>query len=176
MPIAIASTAIGFIMACIVSDVRTRRIPNLFCLSGLIAGVALNVATSGVSGLLYSAAGCLVAVALLLPAFAGGGLGGGDVKMMATLGALLGARLVVIGLLCGVVAGGVFMLVHLLWIGRAREKLQATLRMAVTAVRIGSLTPLMAPANDPTAVTLPYSVPLGLGVLLTMTASLIAGT
>ncbi len=175
MSIAIVVTAIGFIVACIVSDVRARRIPNLLTLSGLIAGVALNVATGGGSGLLHSVVGLFVAVALLLPAFAGGGIGGGDVKMMAALGALLGARLVVVGLLCGMIAGGVVMLVHLWWIGRTREKLQATLHMAVSALRLGSLAPLKAAANDPAAVTLPYSVPLGLGVLLTISLGLMAG-
>jgi prepilin peptidase CpaA len=71
-------------------DVRTRRIPNALTLSAAVAGMLYHAATSGVAGVQTSAAGWLLGLLLLLPYFALGGMGGGDVKLVAALGAWLG--------------------------------------------------------------------------------------
>ena len=80
--------SIGLI-AC-VFDVRTRRIPNALSLSAAAAGLLYHAATSGVTGVQLAGAGWLLGLLLLLPYFALGGMGGGDVKLMAALGAWLG--------------------------------------------------------------------------------------
>ena len=71
-------------------DVRTRRIPNVLTLSAAVAGLLYHLATSGLGGLQTAAAGWLLGLLLLLPYFALGGMGGGDVKLVAALGAWLG--------------------------------------------------------------------------------------
>jgi len=55
--------------------------------------------------------------------------------------------------------------VHLARQGRLREKLLATAVMIGGAAAEGSLEPLTLSADAPGAVSLPYSVPLGLGTL-----------
>jgi len=77
------------VVAC-VFDVRTRRIPNVLTLSGAVAGLLYHLATSGLGGLQTAAAGWILGLLLLLPYFALGGMGGGDVKLVAALGAWLG--------------------------------------------------------------------------------------
>jgi hypothetical protein len=69
------------------------------------------------------------------------------------------------------ILGGAFMVAHLCWIGRLREKLRATGSMFWGAAVTGSLTPLRVPSESPGAVSLPYSVPLGLGSLAVLAAS-----
>lgn len=72
-----------------VSDVRSRRIPDALTLPALICGLVMAAAWGG-----YSLAGAVTAVALLSGLFAmfaaSGGMGWGDVKLMAAVGALLG--------------------------------------------------------------------------------------
>jgi len=97
--------------------------------------------------------------------FALGGIGGGDVKMMGAIGALLGPRFAVASLAVGMVLGGVVMVVHLARCGRLREKLARTRTMLVDAASAHSVDPLRVTATAPDAVALPYSVPLGLGAL-----------
>src|SRR5688500_13461019 len=77
------------IVAC-VFDVRTRRIPNVLTLSAAVAGLLYHLATSGLGGLQTAAAGWILGLLLLLPYFALGSMGGGDVKLVAALGAGLG--------------------------------------------------------------------------------------
>jgi prepilin peptidase CpaA len=165
MPTAIIAIAVIFIVACCVVDARTRRIPNVLSAAAMVAGLALNAAYFGTSGLLVSLAGLLAAGAVLMPTYALGGIGAGDVKMMGAIGALLGPQLALAGLGLGMILGGLIMLVHLARRGRLQEKLGATWAMVAAASLARSVEPLRAPAGDPDAVALPYSVPLGLGTV-----------
>src|SRR5947207_15853080 len=84
------ATVVIFVALCVIADVRTRRIPNVISGSAMLLGITLNTAYMGTAGLLDSLAGLGVTVGVLLWPFAMGGIGGGDVKMMGAIGALLG--------------------------------------------------------------------------------------
>ena len=172
MPLLIYVILTVFVVTCCVVDVRTRRIPNAISGPAVVAGVILNTMSYGLPGLGWSLAGVAVIVAILLAPFALGGLGGGDVKMMAAVGAFLGPRLALYGLLVGMILGGIVMMVHLARIGRLAEKIGALRTMVVNAALLRSVDPLRMAANDPVAISLPYSVPLGLGAAVVVAASL----
>lgn len=73
-------------------DLQTGRIPNLLTLPLVAAGLIL-AATSGSAALLFSAVGlgaCALVPTLLYYLSHSKGIGGGDVKLFAALGALLG--------------------------------------------------------------------------------------
>ena len=171
MPLLLYLVLTLFVVACCVVDVRTRRIPNAISGPAILAGIVLNTLSFGLPGLGFSVAGVACMIALLLAPFALGGLGGGDVKMMAAVGAFLGPRLAVAGLLVGMVLGGVVMVVHLARLGRLGEKVGALRTMLVSAAVLRSVDPLRISANDPITVSLPYSVPLGLGAAIAVAAS-----
>jgi len=173
-PTFIVVATIVFISMCVAFDVRTLRIPNLVTGPAILLGLAANGWMSGWSGLAASAIGFAVAVGLLLLPFALGGIGGGDVKMMGAVGALLGPALTLQSLLVGLMAGGCFAAVHLARKSRLREKLFATAHMFVQATMTQSLEPLRAPASAPGAIVLPYSVPLGLGTMIAIVIALVA--
>ena len=172
MPLLIYVILTIFVVTCCVVDVRTRRIPNAISGPAVVAGVILNTMSYGLPGLGWSLAGVAVIIAILLAPFALGGLGGGDVKMMAAVGAFLGPRLALYGLLVGMILGGIVMMVHLARIGRLAEKIGALHTMVVNAALLRSVDPLRMAANDPVAISLPYSVPLGLGAAVVVAASL----
>jgi prepilin peptidase CpaA len=171
MPVPIVTAVVCFVALCIAVDLRTRRIPNVVSGAAMLVGLALNVLYFGVAGVVDSVAGLLLTMAMLLGPFALGGIGGGDVKMMGGVGALLGPRLAFAGLLVGVVLGGVIMAIHLARRGRLREKLAATQAMFATAALSGSIAPLRVSAANAGAITLPYSVPLGVGTVSVLAIS-----
>ena len=103
--------------------------------------------------------------ALLAGPFLLGGVGGGDLKMMAAFGALNGPTIGLLGLAAGFALGGVFAVVHLARIGRLGEQLGATGRSLSRAVGEGSVGPTRLSDEAPDAVALPYSLPLGAGAL-----------
>ena len=71
-------------------DCRTKRIPNWTCLFVFVSGLFLEFVFRGWTGLGAALIGGLLGfVAFLIP-YLRGGMGGGDVKLMAAFGALLG--------------------------------------------------------------------------------------
>jgi len=165
LPAPVFATVLAFVALCMASDLRTRRIPNAFTAPAILAGAALNALYGGAAGLGASIAGFGVAIGILILPFVAGGIGGGDVKMMGAIGAFLGPHRAVLSLAVGLVLGGVVMAVHLARQGRLGEKLLATAAMVGSAAATGSVEPLKLSAEAPEAVSLPYSVPLGLGTL-----------
>ncbi len=86
------------VVVCVVSDIKTRHMPNLVTLGGLAVGIAIHGATGfvdgGLGGALRSAGVSLLGgiACGLIPFFAWkkGEMGGGDVKLFAAIGALVG--------------------------------------------------------------------------------------
>jgi prepilin peptidase CpaA len=105
-------------------DLRTRRIPNYLTLGTALAGLAYNLLTHGLPGLVDGFLGMLLGFAFLILPYLWGGMGAGDVKALAALGAWLGPRLTVF-LFCYMgIAGGVIALGFLLWKGTLWQKIK----------------------------------------------------
>jgi prepilin peptidase CpaA len=90
--------------AAAIEDVRARRVPDVVSLALAATGV-LAALLDGRA--LASVAGAAIGLALLLPLFAARWVGGGDVKLLAGLGAWVGPHAVIGTALGGLVGGGV---------------------------------------------------------------------
>ena len=155
------AVAVGF-------DLRSRRIPNVISGPALLVGLVLNAALSGTAGLLVSLGGAALSIGILILPFAAGGIGGGDVKMMGAVGAFVGPRIAVMGLVIGMIIGGAIMSVHLARLGRLRETLASLTSMVAVAATTRSLEPMTVRTDTVSAVSLPYSVPLALGTVVAL--------
>ena len=115
------------------TDWRTGLIANRLTLGALAIGLLLALISNGPMGLGFALAGALVAALVPLGLFRVGAMGGGDVKLFAALGALLGvpAALEVQGLAFGI--GAVQGIA--LWI--ARGQLRAGLWSTATVLLPG---------------------------------------
>lgn len=107
-------------------DLRTRRIPNWMTFPAALLGLALNLALDGSFGLRQSALGTLTGLALLVVPFAMGGMGAGDVKMLAALGAFGGPAFAFSTFLYGSIAGGLVALALLVVRSRVAGRAQAS--------------------------------------------------
>jgi prepilin peptidase CpaA len=104
----IIALAVGFI-AC-VTDLKDRRIPNVLTLGAAAGALVFHAVSGHTGGLAQAVAGWFVGAAIFFVPFALGGLGGGDVKLLAALGAWIGpVDAVWMGLYTGI-AGGVLAL------------------------------------------------------------------
>jgi len=102
----VLSIAVASLAALI--DLRTRRIPNWLTLGALLTGVGLGLAQGGQAGGLEAVAGAALGFALLLPFYLVRAVGAGDVKLLAGLGALLGAQgLLPVALYAAIVGGAI---------------------------------------------------------------------
>ena len=71
-------------------DLRRCTIPNWLCVCGTASGFMWQAWTKGWSGALTSGEGTLAGFGVFLIFYCLGGMGAGDVKLMAAFGALLG--------------------------------------------------------------------------------------
>ncbi len=94
-----------------VTDLRENKIYNWTTYPGMAAGLILNGALRGWPGLQEAVAGFLVCGAIMLVCFVLFNIGGGDVKLIAMMGAFLGVQdgieallwTFILGSLCGIV-------------------------------------------------------------------------
>lgn len=103
--------AVLFAVGACVFDLRTRHIPNALTFGGAALGLLYGVYTAGIGGLLGALGGWATGLAIFLPFFILRGLGAGDVKLMACLGAWVGAADTVWVALYAAVSGGVMALI-----------------------------------------------------------------
>jgi leader peptidase (prepilin peptidase)/N-methyltransferase len=103
-------------------DVERGIIPDLITLPGIVAGFGVNLITDRV-GWVDSILGIVVGGGLFLVVIvaSGGGMGGGDMKLGAMFGALLGWKVTLLALFIAVVLGGALAL-SLMASGRVRRK------------------------------------------------------
>ncbi len=120
MPFASTSALVISLVAA-VWDLRWRRIPNWLTLSGLLLGLAWH---AGQGTWREAGLGCLLAVIIYLPLWLAGGRGGGDLKLMAALGTILGPTAWIQLFVLTAVIGGIWALILVI----AKRRLLATLR------------------------------------------------
>ncbi len=105
-------------------DVRTHRIPNYLTLATALTGLGYQLAFHGGWGLGDGLLGMVLGFACLILPYVWGGMGAGDVKALAALGAWLGpGRTLFLFFYMGV-AGGLIALGVLWWRGLLRQKLR----------------------------------------------------
>jgi prepilin peptidase CpaA len=89
-----------------VIDVRTARIPNRLTYTMLLTALLLRTGLLGLSGLKSGVIGMAVSGGLFLLLFTVGAMGGGDMKLMAAVGAWVGSAQVQTLILAAAIAGG----------------------------------------------------------------------
>ena len=106
-PVMVVALAVVLVTA-IGTDLRSSRIPNWLTFSAMGFALVGHVWLDGFPGALFSLAGLGTGLGLFLLIYCFGSFGAGDVKLMAAVGAFVGAYGV---LLCGwlaIVVGGIY--------------------------------------------------------------------
>jgi len=102
-------------MAAVIDDLARRHIANWIPAAALAGGFGWQIGQGGWHGALTALAGTVVGFAVFLVFYLLGGMGGGDVKLMAGFGALLGAGRLLEAALWTAGIGGIMALVAVGW-------------------------------------------------------------
>ena len=123
------------LIGAVISDVRSRKVPNALNALLALGGLTSQVMTSGVEGVWVSGLGVAMALALLIVPFALYVYRGGDVKLCMGVGAWLGWEPTLWVVAYGVLIGGVLGLLQLgasrLGLWRGAQKAPQTVPMAL---------------------------------------------
>jgi prepilin peptidase CpaA len=143
-------------IAAIADDLARRRISNWIPCSALVSGLILQTVQSGWRGTGSALLGCLTGGAVFLIFYLLGGMGGGDVKLMAGFGAVLGVRQLLEAALWTAGCGG--LMAVLVIAGRY-------LRQLWIRRRAGSAAPAVSSAGTE---SIPYAPAIAAGVWLSL--------
>ena len=95
-------------IAATIEDLVRRQISNWICGAALAAGLALQIASGGWRGAASALLGAAAGFGVFLVFYLLGGMGGGDVKLMAGFGSILGVHRLLEAALWTAACGGVF--------------------------------------------------------------------
>jgi prepilin peptidase CpaA len=150
---------VALVVAATVTDLRSRRIPNLLVLPFLLLGLAYSAFTHGWSGLSQSLLGILLAAAALGVFCFLGGMGMGDLKLFAAVGAWIGPSQLSIALVMTGIVGAVMALGWAVTGGFLNEALGNT--AGLIAGRRKELTLASSAARK-----MPYAPAIAIGTIL----------
>jgi prepilin peptidase CpaA len=151
-----------------VIDGAILKVPNWLTFPFIICGWLNATLNEGIYGFGWSIGGTVVGMMLLLVLRNVGGMGAGDVKLLAGVGAWLGAVITLYAFAATAIVGGLMAIVMILRSGRW-EKHYAMAHQILNewkTVRRPSELSKIARERKPTMTLLPYGIPMAIGSIL----------
>ncbi len=169
MPSAAVWLVIGVLIEAAIIDGRSLKVPNWLTFHFAFGGLAFWSWISGWEGLGMATLGLIVGLGLLLPLHLIGGMGGGDVKLLAAVGAWVGAEITLGAFAASAVVGGLMAIGMIAvrgpsWRHHAQEF--AAISKEIVTVRNPDQLSASAAIRKPKALLLPYGIPLAIGSII----------
>ena len=133
---------LGLVLVATATDLFRQKIYNWTTYPGILAAWGLSAVEGGFGGFAESFCGFLVCGLLMLVCYAMFRIGGGDVKLIAMIGAFLGWQQGITAMLWTFVLGGCMGLIVLIWRVGPLRLASGVFRQIVYSLRLGSWSPL----------------------------------
>jgi prepilin peptidase CpaA len=152
------------LLICVITDLKSRKIYNKIIFPSLLLAFLLNGIQNGWDGLLHSAVGLLVGFSILLIPYLMGGMGAGDVKLLAVVGAIKGSYFVFISALYMALIGGLIGLAIILFRKGILSRIKFMI-LSLCGIRYG-MKPTVGIEKSTLQKTYPYGVAIAGGAVL----------
>lgn len=152
------------------TDLRSRRIPNWLVLPFLVAGIAVSGWLHGWHGIGHSLAGIAVGGVLFGVLSMMGGMGMGDVKLCAAIGAWIGPGQLLTALVLTGIVGGIMALCWAAAGGFLGELFSGTGDLVFGLKDRGLKTDPELTLKNPLARKMPYAPAIAIGTLVSFFA------
>ena len=146
-------------------DGKELRVPNWLTFPMVLSGLAYSAWVGGWAGLGDGLVGMCVGLATLLPLYAVGGMGAGDVKLMAGIGAWLGASATWNAFVVSVIVGAIMAVAMVAWRKSWKKhcgNFSQIMLEFMTVKSPGELSRIAA-ERKPQMLLLPYGIPICVG-------------
>lgn len=160
---ALVPTVVVVLAIATYTDYRWRLIKNILTIPTIALGLLLHSLGSGWTGLYFALFGLAAGFAIMMLPFYFGQMGGGDVKLMASLGSLLGAYAILNVFFYTTLAGGLLALAVAVWRKQGRNSLLRTWQMFKALLTCQSIR--QSETNEHNDITLPYGIAITAGTL-----------
>jgi prepilin peptidase CpaA len=167
MPTALKLVLIAVVLVAAIYDLRFRRIPNWLNLSGVILGLAVNTFLFARSGFIVAVLGIACSLAVYVPLYLIRGMGAGDVKLMAAVGAIAGPWNWFAIFLATALLGGI---VSIVFVALKRRVTQTCFNVGLIVTELGhfrlpSKSNSQLDVRDPHAVGMPHGTLIAIGAV-----------
>jgi prepilin peptidase CpaA len=152
------------------TDLRSRRIPNWLVLPFLLAGFAVSVGHDGWHGAAQSAAGFGLGVLTFGVLFFMGGMGAGDVKLWAAIGAWVGPSQLMVALVVTGLAGGLMAVAWAAYRGFLGNLFTGSADLIMGVKERGLRPHEQLVLSNPLARKMPYAPAIAIGTLVSFFA------
>ena len=149
-------------------DISSRRIPNFVTLPAICLGLLLHLTLGGWRQLGSAAAAGLICGSIFLLFYLAGGMGAGDVKLMAAVGCISGLSLIAPLLISTSLAGGGMALGLALYHRRFKETMLNICALAAHHRSEGLVPHPQLNVGDARAMRLPYAIAIATGSALSL--------
>jgi len=147
------------------TDLRSRRIPNWLVLPFFGLGLVVSVVLHGLHGAEQSLGGAGLGLLIYGFLFWMGGMGAGDVKLCAAIGAWIGPYQLILALVMTGLVGGLMALGIAAWGGFLKELFEHTGELVFSAQHRGE-----AVLTNPRRRKMPYAPAIAIGTLISFFA------
>jgi prepilin peptidase CpaA len=162
-PQAWTALIVAFVLTVAVSDVRWRKIPRWMTTTAVLAGLAYHLEFGGIVSALVAT---LIAFGIGLSFFQLGAIGGGDVKLITALGALLGLDRWLVAMEIAVVAAALIGVLQALRRGVFRQMLRNIGSLLRWVLSKGGVPHPSINVQNQAMVRAPFGVAAALGTVL----------
>jgi len=158
------------ITAAVIDGIQLR-VPNWLTFPMILSGWAYSFADGGWSGVESSLWGTAAGLAMLLPLYAIGGMGAGDVKLLAGVGAWVHATHTFYAFMLTLVAGGIIAVLMVLYRRSWRKHIHQMRGIVweVTTIRDPNELSRIAAERKSSMLLLPYGIPIAIGTIVYFT-------
>jgi prepilin peptidase CpaA len=160
---------VTLVVAAVIDGLKLK-VPNWITFPMIISGWIYSATLSpyaGWEGLMFSIVGTAVGLALLLPLYAIGGMGAGDVKLLAGIGAWVWGTVTLYAFVVSAIVGGIIAV--LMVVARRKwGKHQAQFWMIcneILTVKDPEKLAAIAAERKPTMMLLPFGIPIAIGTI-----------
>jgi len=150
-----------------VIDVFELRVPNWVTFPFILSGWGYSLCAYGWEGLLWSLAGTLLGVSVLMLFYAIGGMGAGDVELMGGVGAWIYWTHTWNCIIGFAVTGAVLAIAMVLVRGKWKHHYQQFWHIVteITVIRDPERLSAIAAERKPTMMLLPYGIPIAIATI-----------
>ncbi|WP_413302158.1 prepilin peptidase [Bacillus sp. 1P10SD] len=148
------------LIICVITDLKERKIYNKVLFPFLIIAWIVHAITGGWHGLAEALLGTVVGLWILLIPYLLGGMGAGDVKLLAVIGGLKGISFVLMASIYMALAGGIMAILFIFY----RKGFLKKILYLMHGLRHGMRLSLLE-ENDSVKTTLPYGVAIAAGAI-----------
>ena len=157
---------ITLVVAAIIDGYKLK-VPNWITFPMIISGWVISTVSFGWPGLGWSLVGTGVGLALLMPAYAVGGMGAGDVKLLAGVGAWVGGTVTLYAFCVSAIIGGIIAVAMVVY-RQAWLKHYAqfwTIWTEMVTIRDPEKLSEIAAGRKSSMLLLPYGIPIAIGTI-----------